>query len=109
MFITFDDQEYSFDIEDITRSEAAYIKRQKGLTLGGLLAGMADLDPDALDGMFWLMLKQNGTVRDINKLPDYPMLKFGEAISEAFAAEDPMLAKDGEGTDPTEAEPAAEA
>lgn len=87
MEITFEDTTYAFDIEAMTRSEAAYIYRQTEMTVGALLRGLADLHPVALDALFWLMLKQNGTVRDIHKLPDYPVIKFGEALGEAMEAE----------------------
>jgi hypothetical protein len=99
MHVTFDGVEYEFEIEAITRSEAAYIKRRTNMTLGGMLKGVADLDPDAVAAMFWLMLKQNGTNRDIDKMDDFPILKFGNALVEAFALE--------EEEDPTGAGPAA--
>jgi hypothetical protein len=102
MVITFDGQDYEFDIEAITRSEAGYIYRQTELTIGGLLKGLVDLHPLALDALYWLMLKQNGTTRDIHKLPDYPALKFGMALGEAMEAEEPTT-EEG----PTEADPAA--
>jgi hypothetical protein len=53
------------------------------------------------------MLKQNGKVRDIHKLPDYPALKFGEALIEAMAeAVKGKESEEGE-LDPTEAAIAA--
>lgn len=88
MEVTFDGETYSFDIEAITRSEAAYIYRQTDLTVGGLLRGASDLNPLALDALYWLMRKQSGKVLDIHKLPDFPVLKFGEAILDAFEAEE---------------------
>lgn len=104
MQITFDGIDYEFDIEAMDRSEASYIYRQAGLTIGALIKGLADFNPDALDAVYWLMLKQNGQVRDIHKLPNYPIVKFGEAIAQAFEAEDKA-----KGEDPTEAAPAAAA
>jgi hypothetical protein len=106
MQITFDDETYEFDLEAIDRSEAAYIYRQTELTVGGLLKGLSDIHPVALDALYWLMLKQNGQVRDIHKLPNYPVLKFAEAIIEAFDAEEKAQKKDEE-ADPTEAAIAA--
>lgn len=100
MEITFDDTTYNFDLEAITRTEAAYIYRQTGLTVGGLLKGLSEIHPDAIDALFWLMLKQNGINRDMHKLPDYPVLKFAYALAEAFETEDKEA-------DPTEADPAA--
>ena len=102
MEIVFDDTTYNFDLEAITRTEAAYIYRQCGLTIGELLEGLAKIHPTAIDALYWLMLKQNGTTRDIHKLPDYPALKFGMALGEAMEAEE---ATKEEG--PTEAGPAA--
>jgi hypothetical protein len=103
MQITFDDETYEFDLEAMDRSEAAYIYRQTELTIGGLLKGLSDIHPIALDALYWLMLKQNGKVRDIHKLPNYSVIKFAAALIEAFDAEQP----DDEEADPTEADPAA--
>jgi hypothetical protein len=107
MNVKFEDEEFEFDIEALSRSEAAYIYRQTELTIGGILTGLTELHPLALDALYWLMLKQNGKVRDIHKLPDYPALKFGEALIEAMA-ETMKSKEDKEGElDPTEAAIAA--
>lgn len=102
MLIHFEDQDFEFDIEALTLADARYIKRNCGLTVRGLMDGLAEVDPEAALALFWLMHKQNGQVKDINKLPDFPLLKFAEAIAAAFAAE-----QGDEEENPTEADPAA--
>jgi hypothetical protein len=87
MQVIFEGETFEFEIEAMTLPEATYLKRQKGMTIKGLIEGLQELDPDALAACYWLMLKQSGKVMDINKLPDFPVIKFGEAIAEAFAAE----------------------
>lgn len=104
MIVRFEDKDYEFDIEGMTVSEARYIKKVTGFSIRGLIEGMSEVDPDALVAAYWLMQKQNGVVVDMNKV-DFALLKFGEALNDAFAAED----KENEGADPTEAVPAAKA
>jgi hypothetical protein len=96
MIIHFEDRDYEFDIEAMDLAEARHIKRQTGMTIRGLLEGMADLDPDALVAAYWLMLKQNGQPSDMNKV-NYKVVKFGEALGKAFEEQE---AKDEE--NPTE-------
>jgi len=102
MQVLFDGETFEFDIEALDLNEAMYLKRQKGLTIKGLIDGLDELDPDALAACYWLMRKQNGKTLDIHKLPSFPVFKFGEAIADAYAAEN-----ENAETDPTEAEPAA--
>jgi hypothetical protein len=101
MQVMFEDKEYELDVEGLSFTEARYIYRQTGLTVKGLLDGLTELNPDAAASLYWLMLKQNGQTMDINKLPDFPILKFAEAILSANEADE-----EGE-PDPTLAEPAA--
>ena len=101
MEVNFEGKDYTFDIEALDLGEARTIKRQTGLTIGQLMKGLADLDPDALASLYWLMLKQNGTVTDPSKV-NFPVLKFGEALAAAFEAEEKA-----QEANPTEAEPAA--
>jgi hypothetical protein len=83
MLVHFEDRDYEFDVEAIDLAEARHIKRQTGLTVKALMEGVSDLDPEALVALYWLMLKQNGQVSDINKV-NFPVLKFAEAIGKAF-------------------------
>lgn len=99
MIVQFEDKEYNFDIEALDLAQARHIKRQTGLSVKGLLDGLAELDPEACVALYWLMLKQNGTATDMNKV-NFPILKFGEAIIAAFQAEEEKEAE----ADPTEAE-----
>lgn len=101
MLVNFEGKDYTFDIEALDVSEARTIKRQTGLTVRKLMDGLEDLDPDAMVALYWLMLKQNGTMTDPNKV-NFPLLKFGEALAEAFDRE-----SEAQEANPTEAEPAA--
>lgn len=83
MLIHFEDRDYEFDIENLDLAEARHIKRQTGLTVRALLDGLAELDPEAMVALYWLMLKQNGQVSDLNKV-NFSVLKFAEAMGKAF-------------------------
>lgn len=98
MLVHFEDQDYDFDIEAITLAEATTIHNMTGLTIKGTLNGLAELHPDALRALYWLMLKQNGKAVDMHKV-GFAALKFGEAIGNAFDEEE----KRKKAADPTEA------
>ena len=100
MIIHFDDRDYNFDIEEMDLAESRHIFRQTGLTMKGLLDGLAELNPEALVAVYWLMLKQNGQVSDMNKV-NFKVLKFGEAMGKAFD-EEAAARKATEEADPTE-------
>ena len=101
MLVNFEGVEYQFDLEALDLSEARYIKNVTGFSVGKLLQGLAEVDPDATAAAYWLMLKQNGQTQDMRKM-NFPVLKFAEVLNEAFDAEEAAKAED-----PTEAEPAA--
>lgn len=100
MIIHFEDTDYNFDIEALDLAEARHIKRQTGLSMRGLMDGLADIDPEALVAIYWLMLKQNGQVSDMNKL-NFSVLKFAEAVGKAFD-EEAAARKATEEANPTE-------
>jgi len=95
--VHFEEQDYNFDIEDLSLSQARSIFRQTGLTVKGLMDGLNEMDPEALAALYWLMLAQNGTVTDINKV-NFKVMKFAEALGKAF--EDEV----GDAEDPTAGE-----
>lgn len=86
MIVHFEDTDYQFDFEALDLAQARAIKRQTGLTIQGLIAGLESLDPEALVALYWLMRVQNGATVDINKV-NFKVLKFGEALAAASAAE----------------------
>ena len=106
MNIHFEDTDYNFDIEALDLAEARHIKRQTGLTMRGLMDGLTDLDPEALLAIYWLMLKQNGQMSDMNKV-NFSVLKFAEAVGSAFEAEAATRAEENPTEGATEAAPAA--
>jgi len=102
MKILFEDKEYDFDLESLRLDEARIIKRRFNMTVRALMDGLSDMDPEACAAMYWLMLKQNGKLIDPDKIDNFPVLKFGEALIEAWEKEN---ADDSEG----EADPTTEA
>jgi hypothetical protein len=103
MKILFEDKEYDFDLESLKLDEARTVKRRFQLTIRGLMDGLSEMDPDACAALYWLMLKQNGTLVDPDKMENFPILKFGEAFAEAGAKENP----EDEEADPTTEVPEA--
>ena len=79
MLVKFDDKEYNFDLDEISRSEAGYIKRHTGMTLMALQKALDDVDPDALAAIYWLMQKQDGKATDIDRL-DFKAVKLANAL-----------------------------
>jgi hypothetical protein len=55
-----DDTEYEFDQNKLALFEALAIKKELGLTVAGMQAGMRDLDPEALIAVVWLSKKRAG-------------------------------------------------
>jgi len=87
MKIQFEDREYDFDLESLKLDEARTIKRRFQMTIRGLMNGLSEMDPDACAAMYWLMLKQNGTLIDPDKIENFPILQFGEALISAWDKE----------------------
>lgn len=86
MKVTYLDNEYTLDLEEIDVKQARIIKDKCGLTLAGLEAGLGEADPDALRAMFWLMTEQTGLHQDI-ELVNFKLVKFVQALQEATEAE----------------------
>jgi hypothetical protein len=82
MLINYDGHEYSFELDDISVSEATVIKRKTGLSLLGIEKGLREADVDALRAIYWLMLKQNGQNVNIDNV-DFKVIKFSMALSAA--------------------------
>lgn len=80
--LTYEDQEYTLDIEDIDLRQAIIIKDKCDLTLMTLEDGLNNGDPQALKALFWLMMAQNGDEQDIDRV-NFKIVKFARALDEA--------------------------
>lgn len=88
LHIKYEDKEYTFDLEEITLSQARIMKDRCDLTLMGLEEGLGNGDPDAMRAMYWLMKCQNGEPEDIDRV-DFKVVKFARAIDAAQKDEVP--------------------
>jgi hypothetical protein len=98
MKVNFEGTEYELDIEDIDLSDAMTIYRKTGMTVRALLEGLANVNPDAMRAIHWLMLKQNGRMTDMDK-ENFAVLKLAVAVNDAFvedAKENPTEGTPGE-------------
>jgi hypothetical protein len=87
MNITYDGKDYTFDLDEITVSEATVIKRKTGLSLLGIEKGLREADVDALRAIYWLMLKQNGQNVNIDNV-DFKVIKYTMALQAANESAD---------------------
>ena len=71
-----------------------------GFTMLGLLEGLRQIDPDAVRAAFWLMHAQSGVPCDIDRV-NFKIVDFADALNEATAAEQAIIAEANEG-DPKE-------
>jgi hypothetical protein len=95
MVITWKDEEYNFDIDDLTVAQAKVIKAHCGLTLMGLVEALRVGDPDGLRAAFWLMHAQSGKGCNIDTV-DFKIVDFLNAITAASKAEADALAANAE-------------
>lgn len=86
MLIKFDDREYEFDAEEIDVRQAMVIKVKTGYSLLQWQAALEQADVDAIKGLYWLMLSQNGITVDIDQV-NFKLIKFANAFKEAAKAE----------------------
>jgi hypothetical protein len=86
MIVEFDDKEYSFDIEDLSLSQATRIFKKYNLSLLELELGMQTGNINALRAIYWVMLEQNGERRDMDRLSFKPV-KFARALNAALKAD----------------------
>lgn len=54
------EDEWLFDEGDITLEDAFMIKAETGLALRPFLQGIADMDPDCLQGLVWFCRRKTG-------------------------------------------------
>jgi hypothetical protein len=101
MQIHWQDEDYTFAIDDITVAQAKVIKVHTGFTLRSLSDGINDGDPDALRATYWLMHAQTpGKTCNIDNA-DFKLVEFINVLVEATQAEAEAEAKQ-EGTTPKE-------
>jgi hypothetical protein len=81
MKVTWEDKEYTFDLDEMTVAQAKTIKVHCGLTISQLNDGLwRDMDPDAVRAAYWLMHVQSGKkALDIDRI-DFKVVRFMEAL-----------------------------
>lgn len=82
MVINFEGHAYSFEVDNIDLQQARYLKRQLGLTFRQFQDGLKELDPDALAGLYALLVMQNGKAVDVHKV-NFKLVEFADAFSAA--------------------------
>jgi hypothetical protein len=82
MNISYEDTDYSFDLDEIDVVQATLIKRKFDLNLLTLEQGLRQGDPDALRCIYWLMLSQNGTHVNVDSV-SFKIVKFANAVHKA--------------------------
>jgi len=87
MIIKFDGREYEFDTATgITVKEAMPIKLHTGHGVRSWWKAVAELEPEACQGLLWLLKRRNGETCDMASL-DFDIVVFLNAFNEAGAAE----------------------
>lgn len=86
MKVEFDGKEYNLDVDELDIVEATYIKVKTGLNLLPWQAALEECDPDALKGLYWLMMKQNGVACDFERV-NFKVGAFIAAFQKAQEAE----------------------
>lgn len=86
MKIDFDGKTYDLDPTEIDIDEAMFIKVKFGFSLKGWQEALEESDPAALKALYWLMMKQNGTRVDVDRV-NFKVVKFIEAFDQAQKAE----------------------
>jgi len=70
--IQFQGRTYSYDAAKVTIAQAYVIKANTTWTLKAWQEQIGELDPHAIAHMWWIVLAQNGEVRNPNDLGDVP-------------------------------------
>lgn len=91
MIVTFEDRDWSLDLDEIDVPQARIIYRQTGKTLLELQQGLENVDPECMVALYWLMKNQNGVTVDMNKV-NFKIVKFGAAVIQALVREADELA-----------------
>jgi hypothetical protein len=86
MKITYEDKDYSLDLDEMDVSQATTIKRKYGFSLLSLETGLREGDVDALRCVYWLMLSQNGERVNVDNV-NFKVVKFAVAVQEASIKE----------------------
>lgn len=97
MQIEYEGKSYDFDMEDMDILQANAIQDATGMTIKQWQDELKELNPRALQAMWWLILVQNGhnpksDLRTVNVKP----LKLGLAFYEAMKRDNPDAFKDEE-------------
>ena len=108
MQITYQDREYSFQVEKITVDEWRELKRKYKMTPGQFQTGISEADPDAMTFLYVSMRRQSGDTRITlgdHVKPD--IIALNQAVAASQEAEEATAAdQDTEPEpDPTKASP----
>jgi hypothetical protein len=87
MLINWKDEEFNFDLDEMTVAQAKVIKVHCQFTLLGLVNALKVGDPDALRAAFWLMHVQSGKTCNIDTI-DFKIVEFLNALTDASKAEE---------------------
>lgn len=87
MLLEFSGKTYTLDTEEITISQAMFIKSKTGLGLKSWQDAVGDADPDAVKALYWLMCDQSGE-RCVWERIDFLIVKFFSAFADALAEGD---------------------
>ena len=86
MVIEYEGKTYTVDPDEILLDEAMFIKVKFNFTLRAWQTALEESDPSALLALYWLMMKQNGTRVDPDRV-NFKVVKFIEAFDQAQRAE----------------------
>jgi hypothetical protein len=87
MNVNFEGRTWEFDQNTITVLQGIAMHLAYGLTIKGLLLGIQEMDPRAIQCDYWLMLQQNGVTRPIKEC-EFDAIAFLAALGDARQAEE---------------------
>ena len=85
--VRFQGREWQLNPEHVTVQQAIAIQLTYGFTVAGWLGALQDIDPRAMQCLYWLMLQQNGEIRAIKDC-DFDLMEFGVAYADALGVDD---------------------
>lgn len=98
MKIMYREKEYDFDLDAMDVAQAKVVKVHCGLTMKGIVEGMAEMDPDAMRAAYWLMQVQSGNPCDIDRV-NFPMVEFATALITASEEAEAKAKEEAENED----------
>lgn len=87
MIVDWDGKKYEFDLAaGITVKEAVPVKLHTGLGVKSFWRAVSELEPEACQGLLWILKRRNGEVCDMASL-DFDIVAFVNAFNAAGADE----------------------